>query len=113
MISSTMLLSWSPFFELYRAYLAKLPGKNFLELFFVNYAVAHCEHAPRSVDLSAPTDPDWALSPAARLNVALMNSRIALLTGIAEAEENGRQTIHFNYRCYCCAFVRSLCKAIR
>ncbi|XP_049271260.1 uncharacterized protein LOC119391490 [Rhipicephalus sanguineus] len=76
-----------PLFELYRTYLAKypelrdgpniaeLPGKNSLELFFVNYAVAHCEHAPRSVDLSASTDADRALSPAARLNVALMNSK--------------------------------------
>ncbi|KAH7956984.1 hypothetical protein HPB52_014034 [Rhipicephalus sanguineus] len=76
-----------PLFELYRTYLAKypelrdgpniaeLPGKNSLELFFVNYAVAHCEHAPRSVDLSASTDAERALSPAARLNVALMNSR--------------------------------------
>ncbi|KAH8041472.1 hypothetical protein HPB51_015834 [Rhipicephalus microplus] len=84
-----------PLFELYRTNLAKgeenpltrypelrdgpniveLPGKNSLELFFVNYAVAHCEHAPRLVDLAASTDSDRALSPAARLNVALMNSR--------------------------------------
>ncbi|XP_075744222.1 neprilysin-like [Rhipicephalus microplus] len=76
-----------PLFELYRTYLAKyselrdgpniveLPGKNSLELFFVNYVVAHCEHAPRLVDMAASTDSDRALSPAARLNVALMNSR--------------------------------------
>ncbi|XP_050028894.1 uncharacterized protein [Dermacentor andersoni] len=76
-----------PLFELYRVYLAKypelrdgpnipeLPGKNSLELFFVNYAVAHCEHSPRSVDVAASTDGERALSPAARLNVALMNSR--------------------------------------
>ncbi|XP_075744226.1 membrane metallo-endopeptidase-like 1 [Rhipicephalus microplus] len=76
-----------PLFELYRTNLAKypelrdgpniveLPGKNSLELFFVNYAVAHCEHAPRLVDLAASTDLDRALSPSARLNVALMNSR--------------------------------------
>lgn len=76
-----------PLFDLYRVYLAKypelrdgpnipeLPGKNSFELFFVNYAVAHCEHAPRSVDVAASTDGERALSPAARLNVALMNSR--------------------------------------
>ncbi|KAL3214032.1 hypothetical protein MRX96_035061 [Rhipicephalus microplus] len=55
--------------------IVELPGKNSLELFFVNYAVAHCEHAPRLVDLAASTESDRALSPAARLNVALMNSR--------------------------------------
>ncbi|XP_065296013.1 uncharacterized protein [Dermacentor albipictus] len=53
----------------------ELPGKNSLELFFVNYAVAHCEHSPRSVDVAASADGERALSPAARLNVALMNSR--------------------------------------
>ncbi|XP_077495482.1 uncharacterized protein LOC144106513 [Amblyomma americanum] len=74
-----------PLFALYRSYLEKypelrdgpnipeLPGKNALELFFVNYAVAHCEHVPRSEEFPASVSARTQ-SPAARLNMALMNS---------------------------------------
>ncbi|XP_075526610.1 neprilysin-1-like [Dermacentor variabilis] len=76
-----------PLFELYRAYLAKypelrdgpnipeLPGKNSLELFFINYAVAHCEHGARPGDGQTSSGGERTLSAAARFNVALMNSR--------------------------------------
>ncbi|KAK8778623.1 hypothetical protein V5799_020034, partial [Amblyomma americanum] len=75
-----------PLFALNRSYLEKypelrdgpdipeLPGKNALELFFVNYAVAHCEHVPRSAEFPASVGARM-LSPAAPLNMALMNSR--------------------------------------
>lgn len=74
-----------PLFAIYRSYLDRypdtrdgpnipeLPGKSALELFFINYAVAHCENTPPSL-ITGGTRKATA-SPAARVNVALMNSK--------------------------------------
>lgn len=71
-----------PLFALYRDYLEKypdtrdgpnipeLPGKSALELFFINYAVAHCEQAPH-----LPVADGSSAAAASRVNVALMNSK--------------------------------------
>ncbi|CAN7995297.1 unnamed protein product, partial [Ixodes pacificus] len=50
----------------------ELPGKNAMELFFINFAVSRCERALRT---TSDMKPEWpSVSPAVRVNLAMMNS---------------------------------------
>ncbi|CAN8023477.1 unnamed protein product, partial [Ixodes persulcatus] len=50
----------------------ELPGKNAMELFFINFAVSRCERALRTTSDMKPAWP--SVSPAVRVNLAVMNS---------------------------------------